>query len=279
MVAFPPKPEQRIINLIYATIEKEKASDELYLGRIGSSFIGEACIRKIWLDWRGFAREHFEGRMLRLFDTGHRQEERIISDLRKAGFEVWDKQENGEQFEFSDKTGHFITKLDGIIKGIPGSEKTPHLLEIKTHNQNSFTTLQKKGVKEAKPTHYSQMQISMNLGGFTRGLYAAVNKNDEQLYVERIKEDKVEQKKLNRKIISLVEANITPAPISDDASSFECKFCAMKEVCLDKSKALKHCRTCVFCKPVSNGRWLCELDNDMLSIEKQRNGCSRHECI
>jgi hypothetical protein len=47
--------------------------------------------------------------MLRLFETGHLQEERIVEDLRRAGFAVWDKREDGRQFEFIDETGQFIT--------------------------------------------------------------------------------------------------------------------------------------------------------------------------
>ena len=98
MVAIPPRPEQQVIDRIYQTYKRGEPA-ELYLGRLGSSFIGEECVRRIWLDWRGFAREEFEGRMLRLFGTGHWQEARIVEDLRRAGFQVWDKTEQGQQFE------------------------------------------------------------------------------------------------------------------------------------------------------------------------------------
>lgn len=278
MVAIPPKPEQQIINRIYAAIQKEKADPDLYLGRLGSSFIGEECIRQIWLDWRGFAREQFEGRMLRLFETGHLQEARIVEDLRRAGFAVWDKREDGRQFELTDESGHFITKVDGVIKDVPESDK-PHVLEVKTHNKNSFSSLVKKGVQEAKPTHYSQMQISMALGGFTRALYVAVCKDDEQFYVERVKEDKVEQEKLKSKIIKLTEARLRPAGISDDGSSFGCKFCSMKPVCIKEAEPLRHCRTCTMCTPGQEGKWVCELNKDTLSIDRQRLGCEHYEAL
>lgn len=278
MVAIPPKPEQQIINRVYAAIQKERADPDLYLGRLGSSFIGEECIRQIWLDWRGFAREQFEGRMLRLFETGHLQEARIVEDLRRAGFAVWDKREDGRQFEFTDESGHFITKVDGVIKDVPESDK-PHVLEVKTHNKNSFSSLVKKGVQEAKPTHYSQMQISMALGGFTRALYVAVCKDDEQFYVERVKEDKAEQEKLKGKIIKLTEARLRPAGISDDGSSFGCKFCSMKPVCIKEAEPLRHCRTCAMCTPGQEGKWVCELNKDTLSIDRQRLGCEHYEAL
>jgi hypothetical protein len=276
MVAIPPKPEQQIINRIYAAIQKERADSDLYLGRLGSSFIGEECVRQIWLSWRGFAREQFEGRMLRLFETGHLQEARIVEDLRRAGFAVWDKREDGRQFEFSDLTGHFITKVDGIIKDVPENEK-PHVLEIKTHNKNSFSSLLKKGVQEAKPLHYAQVQISMLLGGFTRALYVALCKDDEQFYVERVRADEAAQEKLKAKITKLTEARLRPAGISDDGSSFGCKFCSMKAVCVKEAEPLRHCRTCTMCTPGAEGKWVCELNKDTLSIDRQRLGCEHYE--
>lgn len=279
MVAIPPRPEQQIINRVYEAIQKEKASPDLYLGRLGSSFIGEECIRQIWLDWRGFARESFDGRMLRLFETGHLQEARIVDDLRRAGLAVWDKQEDGKQFEFTDPTGHFITKVDGVVKDVPESEETPHILEVKTHNKNSFSTLVKKGVEYAKPLHYAQVQVSMALAGFTRALYVAVCKDDEQFYVERVKENKSEQKKLLNKVIKLTEARMRPAGISDDGSSFGCKFCGMKEVCTKKVEPLRHCRTCSRCIPTPAGTWTCDLNKETLSIDRQRLGCEHYDAL
>ena len=278
MVAIPPPPEQQIVNRIYAAIEKEKVNPDLYLGRLGSSFIGEECLRQIWLEWRGFARGQFEGRMLRLFETGHLQEERIVADLRRAGFAVWDKREDGRQFEFIDQTGHFITKVDGVVKNVPESDK-PHLLEIKTHNRKSFDGLLKKGVQGAKPLHYAQVQISMALGGFTRALYVALCKDDEQFYVERVKEDKAFQAKLQTKITKLVEAQLRPAGISDDASSFGCKTCSMKAVCIKETPPLHHCRTCAMCSPGAEGKWVCNLNNFTLTLDEQRQGCEHYEAL
>jgi hypothetical protein len=216
--------------------------------------------------------------MLRLFETGHLQEDRIVRDLRRAGFAVWDKREDGTQYEFTDTTGHFITKVDGIIKDVPESEK-PHVLEVKTHNKNSFSGLVKKGVQDAKPTHYSQVQISMALGGFTRALYVAICKDDEQYYVERVKADENEQAKLKQKVIKLVEARLRPAGISDDGSSFGCKFCSMKAVCTKEAEPLRHCRTCAMCTPGQEGKWVCELNKHTLTMDEQRKGCEHYEAL
>lgn len=278
MVAIPPRPEQQVINRIYAAIEKEKAEPDLYLGRLGASFIGEECIRQIWLDWRGFARERFEGRMLRLFETGHQQEARIIADLRRAGLAVWDRQPDGRQYEYIDPTGHFVVKVDGIVRGVPESDK-PHLLEVKTHNKNSFAALVKKGVREAKPTHYAQVQAGMARAGLERALYVALCKDDEQYYVERVHADPAEQGRLQQKIIKLVDARLRPAGISDDGSSFGCKYCAQRAVCVREAAPLRHCRTCAMCTPGPEGKWVCELNKDTLSLGRQRLGCEHYEAL
>lgn len=274
MAKIPPPIEQEIIDRMYRAYEKKDERPDIYLGRLGSSFIGNECLRQIWLDWRGFARETFNGRMLRLFGTGHWQEDRIVQDLRDAGFSVWNvNEETNNQFEFTDETGHFITKMDGVIKGVPARESQPHALEIKTHNDKSFKELLKKGVKESKPLHYAQVQITMALAGLRRTIYVALNKNDEQFEVFRIKEDKVEQNKLRKKINTLVEARLRPAGISEDGGSFGCKFCGMKDVCTNKVAPLKNCRTCRMCTPGAEGKWVCEMDRETLPIQKQKIGC------
>lgn len=277
MAAIPPPIEQEMIDRMYATYEKADAKPSIYLGRLGSSFIGAECSRQIWLEWRGFFRESFKGRMLRLFGTGHWQEDRIVADLRNAGFSVWDKQESGDQFQFVDETGHFITKMDGVIKGVPYIEEQAHALEIKTHNDKSFKELVKKGVRESKPLHYAQVQITMALAKVSKTIYVALNKNDEQFDVIRIEEDTVEQKRLLDRVKTLVSARLRPAGISDDASSFGCKFCDAKDVCTKKVLPLKNCRTCEMCIPVEDGRWLCDLSKMTLSMAEQKLACEHWE--
>ena len=139
-----PVQEVEVIDRIYDAIEK-KSRRPLRLSRLGASGIGDECIRRIWLSWRGYDTPVFNGRMLRLFETGELQEKRIIADLRLAGFAVWDTYESGLQYAFTDDTEHFVVKLDGVVKGIPGAENTPHTLEVKTHNAKSFAELEKKG--------------------------------------------------------------------------------------------------------------------------------------
>tara|TARA_R110002033_G_scaffold139098_6_gene178299 strand:+ start:1242 stop:2099 length:858 start_codon:yes stop_codon:yes gene_type:complete len=283
MPEIPSIAGDKLVENIYNAYEAEEKNktNKLYLGRLGSSYIGNECIRQIWFNWRAFSTENIKGRILRLFETGHLQEERIIVDLRRAGYSVYDKTPDGYQYEGIDDTGHFITKLDGVIKGIEYSNKLhidqPHILEIKTHNRSSYNAVVKHGVNKSKPTHYSQVQISMKLKSISAAVYIAVCKDDERIYCEIIKEDSKEQDKLAMRIKSIIEATLRPAGISDNASAVACKFCSFKEVCIKEIEPLINCRTCTHSQPIPQGRWACGLNNSILSFDEQRAACSEHE--
>jgi hypothetical protein len=271
------KTEPVIVDRIYAAIEKEQRRTDQYLGRLGSSFIGDLCARKVWLSWRGFYVSEFSGRMLRLFQTGHQQEERIVQDLRAAGLAVWNTDNEGNQFQFNDPTGHFITKVDGVVKGVPGDEDKPILLEIKTHNDKSFNDLVKNGLRASKPLHWHQMQSSMLYGGFKRGLYVALNKNNEHYHIETIESCEDTQTEVNERIIKLVNSTIPPVQISTRQESFTCRFCDASDVCWGKAPAKRNCRTCVRCSPGEGGTWVCGLLGETRNFDEQRAGCEHYE--
>lgn len=281
MVALPPRPEQEIINRIYGAIEHEKRrSGGVYLGRLGASSIGDECPRAVWLSWRAYTADNqHDGRMLRLFETGHLQEDRIVADLRRAGLSVWDRDpDTGLQFEYSDETGHLVVKLDGVVKGVPTREDVPHVLEIKTHNKNSFSQLQKKGVQQAKPTHYMQMQTGMWLSGMRRALYVSLCKDDESYYVERVRYDPAAQEHLSTRVIKLVDARLRPAGISDDGSSFGCKYCSARPQCTrEQPAAQRTCRSCRNCAAGPTGSWVCELSGSTLTRAEQVLACEHYE--
>jgi hypothetical protein len=111
---------------IYATYQQDAPRPHL-----GASIAGKQCARAIWYQWRHAYTKKHDGRLLRLFKTGHLAEDRIIAELRQSGYEVKDRDENGKQFAFSDLGGHFAGSCDGMIK----ISDEWHLLEVKTHNQ------------------------------------------------------------------------------------------------------------------------------------------------
>ena len=271
-----PVQEVEVVDRIYDALQK-KFRREFKLSRLGASGIGGECIKKIWLSWRGYDDPQPNGKLYRLFETGNLEEKRIIEDLRRAGYGVWNEYENNVQFAYTDDTGHCVAKIDGIIKGIPGAESTPHLLEIKTHSSKSFADLEKKGVAESKPQHYYQVQAGMLFSGVDRGFYVALNKDNEQYYVRRIKPDVLVQEDIVKRINILTEAELAPAGAGENYEAYPCTWCDYKDVCYGKKPPLKTCRSCEHSKPFENGAWLCTLKNSTLTLKDQMAACESYE--
>ena len=106
--------------------------------------------------------------------------------------------------------GIFGGSMDGACLGVPDAPKTWHCLEYKTHSLKSFNALVSKGVKEAKPEHWAQMQCYMNWAGLERALYVAVCKDDDRLHLERIDADKTAAKALMERAQRIIEAPTPP---------------------------------------------------------------------
>ena len=120
-------------------------------GYLGASSIGKSCSRALWYDFRLSKQPSFDGRMYRLFQSGHLQEPRVIADLLAIGCTVYNiDPETGKQWSFSEPlTGHhFKGNCDGVVLGVPQAPKAAHVLEIKTSGTKSFADLQKHGVEK-----------------------------------------------------------------------------------------------------------------------------------
>lgn len=245
---------------------------------IRGSQIGHKCGRHLWYLFRwAHAPERFEGRILRLFETGHRDESRMIRDLMNAGVAV-QTTEQGETGQISVEAldGHFRGHLDGIATGILEAPKVPHLLECKTHNAKSFAQLVKHGVAVAKPEHVAQMQAYMHLRGLTRAFYLAKNKDTDELYAERVHYDAAHGAALMVKAERIRDANEAPAKFSDNPDNFVCRFCASNFVCHGGQAALRTCRTCIHSEPIAHGNWFCQRHKRALTREEQEQGCPNH---
>lgn len=277
MVALP-ETQSPTIAAIEAAVEANERRDFDHVVR-GSS-IGHPCDRKLWYGfrWAGLP-EEFDGRKLRLFHTGHAEEDRMVAWLRLAGCTVAAVDpETGHQWEVVALDGHFKGHLDGIVTGLVEAPVTPHLLECKTHNTKSFAQLMKYGVAASKPEHVAQMQIYMHLQGLTRAFYLAKCKDDDTLYAERLHYDAAHAATLLAKAERIASAHEAPARISDDSNYYLCKSfnCVRYGICHGQDMALRNCRTCIHASPVSGGQWHCDRHNRILSIDDQKSGCPNH---
>ena len=66
----------------------ERDASEGFRTHLGASLIGKACERALWYDFRWTTKAKFPGRVLRLFETGNREEERLVRNLRRTGATV-----------------------------------------------------------------------------------------------------------------------------------------------------------------------------------------------
>jgi hypothetical protein len=269
-----PEAPAPTLTAIYANYEARQGDG--FRDHLGASIIGKSCARALWYDFRWVTPARHSGRLLRLFETGQLEEDRLVRNLRATGVTVLEVDpETGRQFRVEAHGGHFGGSLDGVAIGILEAPKAWHVLEFKTHGVKSFSELTAKGVVQAKPQHAAQMQIYMNLTGITRALYVAVCKDTDALHIERIEADSAMAERLLDKAGRVIFAQHPPTRISEDPAWFECRFCDHHAVCHEGGGAPVTCRSCLHSTPIEGG-WHCARHHRMLTALEQRAACNRH---
>lgn len=253
---------------------------------LGASIVGGKCDRALWYSFRWATHVLFEGRILRLFDSGNREEFRLVVDLRNAGVTVYDKDpSSGRQFSFQDVGGHFSGSMDAAMLGLIEAAKTWHVGEFKTHNIRLFELLKKDGLKKAHEKHWHQINTYMGWSKMTRGAYFAVCKDTDEIYLERVEFDPVQFERDRARAERVIRMTVPPARISNDPSWYECKFCDHYATCHVGRAPMVSCRTCVHSTPeilpdVTDGPWTCGKHNKHLSYADgkgdQIDACGDH---
>ena len=275
--------ESPTVTAIYAAY-KRAGDSEPRRGYLGASIIGHSCARYLWYTFRACCRPEFTGRMYRLLERGDLEEVRFCKDLRDIGCTVHEiDPDTGKQFEVSALGGHFSGHMDGCAVGIPEAPKTWHVCEFKTHNAKSYAKLQKEGVEKAKPQHFAQMQVYMHLTGMTRAIYMAVNKDTDEIYVERVRYDKQKAEALLTRAERIIASTTPPERIASRPDYYECSWCDAKTICWASSEsslpiASISCRQCCHATPTMDGhaRWMCEKHRRGLSEGDQARACDDH---
>ncbi len=273
---------QRTLDAINAALEA--AQEREHRSHLGASILGRKCAREIWYHFRWAAKELFEGRMLRLFDRGQREEERFAEWLRMAGAEVWTHDESQPrkpdgtfpQYRISGWGGHFGGSLDGVGRGIPDLPPgTPFLCEFKTHNDKSFKVLVEDGLCAAKPEHFAQCQTYMFRMGLPWALYLGINKNDDSIFPELIQANPTEGERLFNRAGEIINSETPPPRIATSPRmiAYACRFCTFKDICHGGADPEHNCRTCQFSRMGDGGKWFCGVFNAELSKEAQHAGC------
>jgi len=273
MAELPAAPTPTL-TAIYAHYEARQGDG--FRDHLGASIIGKSCARALWYDFRWVTPARHAGRLLRLFETGQLEEDRMVRNLRATGATVLEVDpDTGRQFRVEAHGGHFGGSLDAVALGILEAPTTWHVVEFKTHSTKSFADLVAKGVVAAKPQHAAQMQVYMHLIGISRALYMAVCKDTDALHLERIEADHASAERLLEKAGRIIFAQRPPARISEDPAWFECRFCDHHAACHDGGGAAVTCRSCLHSTPVEGG-WHCARHDRRLAPAEQRAACDRH---
>lgn len=266
------------LTLAAINAQLEGDQEQEHRTHLGASVLGGKCARKIWYGWRWAGKELFEGQMLRLFERGHLEEPRFHAYLKGIGCDVWPEDPaTGNQWRVSFAEGHGGGSSDGIARGIPDlPPDTPFLVECKTHNDKSFTTLEKEGLCQSKPEHFAQTQIYMVKLDLPAALYMAVNKNNDNLHLELIQPNPNLVANLIDKAESIVASDLPPPRVSNNPGFYYCKSfkCPFYDTCFNGAAPDANCRTCSFSKPMPGGVWLCTRYNWPLTKEQQHAGCN-----
>jgi len=241
---------------------------------LGMSQLGHSCERFLWYSFRWCYQEEISARKLRLFDRGHREEPAIIEAISKIGISVYDCQQ-----EISAVHGHVKGHIDGKAIGVIEAPKTIHLAEFKTMNDKAFKDVVKSGVKVSKPIYYVQSQLYMFALNLDRTFFLAVNKNDDDYYIERLElEPAVSEYHLTRAEDIILAEQIPEKKYKP--TWYECKWCAANDICHNKKKVEANCRMCQSCDILPKGQWSCSIYDDLIiTSSQQRLGCKNYKVL
>lgn len=227
---------------------------------LGGSILGYDCKRKLAYQYFKTpldAEAGFTGRTYRIFDMGHDGEDRVAEYLRLAGFELMTETAHGKQFGFGvwpdeDRpNGRVAGHCDGVVTGA-SEALLPHLAgmafpalwENKCLKASRFAAVKKRGLRNAEPEYYVQVQVYMSRievlknpdGTVNPTLWTAMNRDTGEIYYEMVKFDpRVAEDALlkGKQIIEADHPEDLPR-VASEISDFRCKWCDYRERCWNR---------------------------------------------
>lgn len=259
------------------------AYNDGHRSHLGASIIGKECDMQLWATFRWLAPSNFSGRMLRLFNRGHREEERFSEWLRGIGFTLWTHDDEGKQFRVSGVDGHFGGSVDGVAEGPDWFKEVYQgavLVEYKTKGTGaSFNKLCAQGVKLVHPEHYSQNSIYGKKLDLRYVLYLSINKNDDTIHVEIEELDFAESDRKEARARDIIYAKAPPKRISASPTFWLCKGCFAADCCHHGAKPEVNCRSCKNAVPVENAQWRCNRWDSVIPKDAIPKACPEWESI
>lgn len=236
---------EHLTALVDGALQSERSQQEKrrYLG---ASRLGVSCERALQYEYADAPVDEgadFSGRTLRIFEVGHALEDLAIRWLRLAGFDLYTRKANSEQFGFAVVGGRIQGHVDGVINGAPPDLglSFPMLFECKTMNAQHWRDCVKKGVAVAKPVYAAQIAtyqayMESDIPGIStnQALFTAINKDTEELWFELLPFDGALAQRMSDRAVKIISATdageLLPRSVTDP-THFECKYCTWTNRC------------------------------------------------
>jgi hypothetical protein len=210
---------------------------------LGASRLGGACERAIQYEYAQApmdAGREPQGRLLRIFERGHRMEDAMADWLRSAGFELQTvltlPDGTTTQFGFSDADGRLQGHIDGVIVEGPDGFAYPALWENKCLGSKSWRELHKKKLAVAKPVYAAQVALYQAYLGLHEhpAVFTAINADTMDIYVELVPFDAELAQRMSDRAVRIIVATdageLLPRTFSEPGH-FECRMCAWQDRC------------------------------------------------
>lgn len=220
---------------------------------LGGSMIGRDCEREIAYQYHGAPLEPredgivgFSGQLYRIFDRGHKGEDRVAEYLRIAGFYLVTHRKDGGQFGWSVLGGRMKGHIDGVILSgppmppIPGVDYAkPGLWENKILNHSTFGKLWNHGLKKTKPVYYVQTMLYCAYMELEWCLFTAENADNCEIYCEILPFDAVTAQEMSDRGVRIVQSE-RPEDLprcTSDKTDFRCRNCDFKIRCWSEKES------------------------------------------
>ena len=228
----------QITALVDAGLQQARAG-QVVRRYLGASRLGVACERALQFEFAhapvDYGRD-IQGRILRIFERGHVNEECMVGWLRDAGFDLRTHKADGEQFGFSVADGRLQGHIDGVFVGGPEGFAYPALWENKCLGSKSWRDLEKNRLAISKPVYAAQValyQAYLELHEHP-AIFTAVNADTMEIYVELVPFDAALAQRMSDravKVITATEAGELLPRAFTDQTHFECRMCAWQDRC------------------------------------------------
>jgi hypothetical protein len=206
---------------------------------LGASRLGVACERALQYEFAqapvDYGRD-VQGRILRIFERGHVNEECMVGWLRDAGFDLRTHKADGEQFGFSVADGRLQGHIDGVFVGGPEGFAYPAIWENKCLGSKSWRDLEKNRLAISKPVYAAQValyQAYLELHEHP-AIFTAVNADTMEIYVELVPFDAALAQRMSDRAVKVITATeaaeLLPRAFADQ-THFECRMCAWQDRC------------------------------------------------